>query len=85
MMSNNTDLKTDCLPIWMYVQLCVSFCYFMETLLEGFDTLYVESAGGKISASVIGLIFVLAWAQLSYEAKVISENNMTGSKKEKFL
>ena len=57
----------------------------METLLEGFDTLYVESAGGKISASVIGLIFVLAWAQLSYEAKVISENNMTGSKKEKFL
>ena len=65
--------------------MCISFCYFMETLLEGFDTLYVESAGGKISATVIGLVFVLAWAQLAFEAKTISENNMTGEKREKFL
>lgn len=39
----------------------MAFCYFFETLLEGFDELYTVSAGGKISATVIGLILVLAW------------------------
>jgi hypothetical protein len=61
MLSNTSDLKIDCLPIWMNVQVAVAFCYLMETLLEGMDSLYTEKAGGKISATIIGLIFVIAW------------------------
>lgn len=47
--------------------------------------MYTEKVGGKLSAAVFGFLLILAWGQLAYEAKIISEDNMTGSKREQFL
>jgi hypothetical protein len=44
--------------------------------------MYTEKVGGKLSAAVFGFLLILAWGQLAYEAKIISEDNMTGSKRE---
>ena len=43
------------------------------------------ASGGIITAEVIGLIILIGWCILAYEAKVISENNMSGQKREKFI
>ena len=61
--------------------------YWLETMMQGLDTMYGEAdtSAGIIVAEVFGLFFVVAWCFLAYETKVLSEENMSGDKKERFV
>ena len=63
--------------------------YWLETIMQGLDTMMGYGDGsvsaGMIVAEVIGLIFVVGWCILAYETKVLSEENMSGDKKQRFV
>ena len=62
------------IPVSMLVAMdvAISFIFFFETLLQGFDTFYVPSGAGKIIANIFGITFLAAYAYLLSEAVKLS-------------
>ena len=86
-LKNERDVQTDCLPIFMLVQLVIAFMYWLETMMQGLQTMYGDDSlsYGIIIAEAFGLILIIVWCILAYETKVHSEQNMSGEKREKFI
>ena len=62
------------IPVSMLVAMdvIISFIFFFETLLQGFDTFYVPSGAGKIIANIFGIAFLVAYVYLLTEAVKLS-------------
>jgi len=51
------------------MDIVVSFIFFFETVLQSFDTFYVESGFGKVMANIVGFGFIVAYGCLLVKSK----------------
>ena len=58
---SNINFKSRYTPMIVGLDTSLAFMYFLESLLQGMDTLYNQSGGGKIFANIFGLLMMVVY------------------------
>ena len=77
-----SDTTVNCLPMFLYFEVAISFMYLCEAFMESIDSVFAKgSTAGHIVAIVFGVVFFVAWVVLAYISKVYAEDNMSTEKR----